>query len=301
MRVLLIIAICLISSIVWGQDSLSRKNTSTDTLAVKYLDEVIVSASRLPEKIMQSPVSIEKVTLGYFNNNAAFSFFDALENIKGVQMITPSLGFRVLNTRGFANTTNVRFVQMVDGMDVQSPHIGSPIGNSLGPGDLDIDNVEILPGVASALYGMNTVNGLANITSRNPFLSPGFSFQQKTAVMHLGDEDSPAKLFSETSVRYARVVSSKLAFKINAGFTKGYDWIANNYADLNPNANASTNLTGPDNPAMDPVNSYGNESSNRRTIALQGKNYVVARSGYLEKEVVDYSLQNIRGRCRCLL
>ena len=295
MRVLLIIAICLISSVVWGQDStFPEKFASADTLAVKYLEEVIVSASRLPEKILQSPVSIEKVTLGYFNNNAAFSFFDALENIKGVQMITPSLGFRILNTRGFANTTNVRFVQMVDGMDVQSPHIGSPIGNSLGPGDLDIENVEILPGVASALYGMNTVNGLANISSRNPFLSPGFSFQQKTAVMHLGDEESPAKLFSETSLRYARVVSSKLAFKINAGFTKGYDWIANNYTDLNPNANASTNLTGPDNPAMDPVNSYGNESSNRRTIALQGKNYVVARSGYLEKEVVDYSLQNIK-------
>ena len=136
-------------------------------------------------------------------------------------MITPSLGFKVMNTRGFANTTNVRFVQMVDGMDVQSPHIGSPIGNSLGPGDLDIDNVEILPGVASALYGMNTVNGMANITSQNPFRSAGFSFQQKTGIMHLGDSDSPAKLFSETSFRYAQVVSSKLAFKINGRFYKG--------------------------------------------------------------------------------
>ena len=294
MRAFLIITIFLIGSVARGQDTLTVKSLHADTLAAKYLEEVIVSASRFPEKIMQSPVAIEKVTLGYFNSNAAFSFFDALENIKGVQMITPSLGFRILNTRGFANTTNVRFVQMVDGMDVQSPHIGSPIGNSLGPGDLDIDNVEILPGIASALYGMNTVNGLANITSRNPFLSPGLSVQQRTAVMHIGDKESPAKLFSETSVRYAQVVSSKWAFKINAGFTKGYDWIANNYADLNPNANTSTNLTGADNPGMDPVNSYGNESSNRRTIALQGKNYVVARSGYLEREVVDYNLQNIR-------
>ena len=109
-------------------------------------------------------------------------------------MITPSLGFRILNTRGFANTTNVRFVQMVDGMDVQSPHIGSPIGSSLGAGDLDVDNVEILPGVASALYGMNTVNGLANISTRNPFSSPGLSFQQKTGVMHLGDKDIDARV-----------------------------------------------------------------------------------------------------------
>ena len=101
-------------------------------------------------------------------------------------------------------------------------------------------------------------------------------------------------LFSESSLRYAHIVSPKLAFKVNVAFTKGYDWIANNYKDLNPVANASTNLSGSDNPAIDPVNAYGNESSNRRTIALQGKNYVVARTGYLEKEVVDYSLQNIK-------
>ncbi len=294
MRIILTIVVCITGYIVYSQDTIQQKKVQADTLAVKWLEEVIVSASRMPEKILQSPVSIEKVTYGYFNTNAAFSFFDALENIKGVQMITPSLGFRILNTRGFANTTNVRFVQLVDGMDIQSPHIGSPIGNSMGPNDLDVENVEILPGVASALYGMNTVNGLANISTRNPFLYPGFSFQQKTGLMHLSNPESPAKLFSETSLRYAHVVSPKLAFKINAGFTKGYDWIANNYTDLNPNANVSTNLTGADNPAMDPVNSYGNESSNRRTFALQGKSYVVARSGYLEKEVVDYSLQNIK-------
>jgi len=292
-RSIIAIIISLTCSVAKGQDPPALKK-NTDTLTVKYLDEVMVSASRFPEKIMQSPVSIEKVLHGYLTHNAAFSFFDALENIKGVQMITPSLGFRILNTRGFANTTNVRFVQMVDGMDIQSPHIGSPIGNSLGPSDLDIDNVEILPGVASALYGMNTVNGLANFSTRDPFLSPGFSIQQKTAVMHVDDPDSPAKLFSETALRYAAVVSPKLAFKFNAGFIKGYDWIANNYTDLNPNANASTNLLGPDNPAMDPVNSYGNESSNRRNLVLQGKNYVVARTGYLEREVVDYSLQNIK-------
>lgn len=43
-------------------------------------------------------------------------------------MLTPSMRFRVLNARGFANTTNVRFAQLVDCMDVQSPHIGGAIG-----------------------------------------------------------------------------------------------------------------------------------------------------------------------------
>ena len=295
MRILLTIAICTTGYMLCAQDTVLSKNNQADTLTVKYLEEVIVSASRIKEKILQSPVSVEKVSEGYFKSNAAFSFFDALENIKGVQMITPSLGFRILNTRGFSNTTNVRFVQMVDGMDIQSPHIGSPIGSSLGPGDLDVENVEILPGVASALYGMNTTNGLANITTRNPFSSPGFSLQQKTGIMHIGDADSKAKIFSETSLRLAHIISPKLAFKINATFSKGYDWIANNYSDLNGNANKSTNLFGTDNPGLDPVNSYGNESSNRRTISLQGKSYVVGRTGYTEKQVVDYSLQNIKG------
>src|SRR5258708_40281145 len=102
-------------------------------------------------------------------------------------MITPSLGIKILNERGFANTTNVRFAQLVDGMDVASPHIGGPIANVLGPSDLDVDNVEIVPGVASALYGMNTINGLANISTKNPFNSEGIRVQQKTAVTHIGD------------------------------------------------------------------------------------------------------------------
>ncbi|MBS1573951.1 MAG: TonB-dependent receptor plug domain-containing protein [Bacteroidetes bacterium] len=292
MRYLLTIISCLILFTLSAQDTLHNK--LPDSLTMKLLNEVTVYASRIPERILQSPVSVEKVNEGYFNKSAAPSFFDALENVKGVQMITPSLGFRILNTRGFANTTNVRFAQLVDGMDVQSPHISSPIGSSLGPGDLDIENVEILPGVASALYGMNTINGLVNISTKNPFTTPGFSCMQKTGVTHAGDANSDPKIFSETSFRFAHVIDDRLAFKINATYTKGYDWIVNNYADQNPDANTSTNLTGADNPGADPVNSYGNESSDRKTISLGGKNYVVARTGYLERELVDYSLQNIK-------
>ena len=209
-------------------------------------------------------------------------------------MITPSLGFKVLNARGFSSTTNVRFAQLVDGMDVQSPHIGGAIGNALGPTDLDIDNIEILPGNASALYGMNTVNGLSNFFTKNPFTSEGLSIQQKTAVNHLNDRYSNAKLFSETTLHFVKVISPKWAFKVNGAFTKGYDWIASDQTELNGNATRSTNLFGADNPAQYPVNGYRNESSNRRTILLGGRNYVVARTGYQERDVVSYNLQNVK-------
>lgn len=268
---------------------------TTDTLSAKDIEEVVVSASRIKESILRSPVSVQKITSKQIGLSPSLSFFDALENVQGVQMITPSMGFKVLNARGFANTTNVRFAQLVDGMDVQSPHIGGPIGSSLGPGDLDIDNVEILSGSASALYGMNTVNGLANITTKDPFTVTGLSFQQKTAATHINDANSGAKIFSETSLRWAKAISPKFAFKVNGTFTIGTDWIANNHTDLNPNANISANLTDPNNPASDPVNSYGNESSDRKTISLGGKSYVVSRTGYDEKDVVGYGIKNIKG------
>ncbi len=271
--------------------TLAQQQDSTKTIR---LQEFVITASRLKENISQSPVSVEKVTLETIKQSAAPSFFDALENTKGVQMLTPSLGFRVINTRGFANTTNVRFAQLVDGMDNQAPHLGAPIANALGPNDLDIESVEIIPGVASALYGMNAINGLANFVTKDPFAYGGLSLQQKLGFNRAGTAGG-AKPFYETSLRWAYTIHPKLAFKVNATYLGGNDWVANDLSDLNPNANVSTGLTGIDNPAFDPVNAYGNESPNRRTLLLNGKNYVVARTGYQEQDVIDYGLRNVKG------
>jgi outer membrane receptor protein involved in Fe transport len=277
-----------------AQDSSRINNNVGDSTHAAVLNEVVVTASRVAEAILQSPVTIENQTAVYFKNSASPSFFDALENVKGVQMITPSLGFKVINTRGFANTTNVRFAQLVDGMDIQAPHLGAPIANALGPNDMDIESAEIIPGAVSALYGMNTINGVANFITKDPFTSQGISTQQKTGVNHLHDANIDPSIFTETSLRIAHAFSDKFAFKINATFTKGNDWVADDHTDLNAAANSSLGLVGVNNPAADPVNSYGDESSNRRTLVLQGKSYVVARTGYYEKQVANYDLQNAK-------
>ena len=295
MRLALTLCLLICFQFGIGQQTHKVNEKKNDSTIFGLLDEVVVFASRINEKIVQSPITIRKADYKYFQSAPAATFFDAIENLQGVQMITPSLGFKVINARGFTNTTNVRFAQLVDGMDVQSPHIGGPIGNAIGPTDLDIDNVELIPGVASALYGMNTINGLANFSTKNPFKTPGLSLQQKTGVNHIGDAETAARLYSETSLRFAKIVSPKFAFKVNANVMKGYDWMANDRTDMNATANNSAGLFGINNPAKDAVNGYGNESSNRRTLSLGGKSYVVARTGYEEPDVVDYSVQNIKG------
>ena len=167
-----------------------RRPTPPDTLRTD-LNEVVVAASRVEESFLQSPVTVEKLNARAIRLSPAPSFFDALANLKGVQVLTPSLGFKVLNARGFTNTTNVRFAQLVDGVDNQAPHIGGPIGNVLGPSDLDVSNVELVPGTAAALYGLNAINGLANFTTKNPFNSQGLSVRQQTGLNHLADPNVP--------------------------------------------------------------------------------------------------------------
>ena len=266
-----------------------------DTLGAKMLSEVVVTATRQAESLLSAPVSIEKMDAAQLRASPQPGFFEAIQNIKGLHIITPGMGFKVINARGFANTTNVRFVQMVDGVDIQAPHIGAPIANSLGPGDLDINNLEILPGSASAIYGMNAINGTANFITKDPFRFPGISISKKLGVNNAGSTETAATLYSETNIRIARPFSQKWAIKLNGTFMKGTDWYANSQVDLNAAANSSTALTGELNPGKDRVNNYGDEAGNRKTLNLGGKQYAVSRTGYAEKDVADYDLQNIKG------
>jgi outer membrane receptor protein involved in Fe transport len=266
-----------------------------DTLKARELTEVIVTGTRATIGFLHSPVSVEKLEVRDIRQSAQPSFFDAIQNLKGVQVITPGMGFKVINARGFTNTTNVRFVQMVDGVDNQAPHIGAPIANSLGPNDLDIYRVEVVPGSSSALYGMNAINGIANFITKDPFQFQGISIAHKIGINNVNSPTTGATVYNETSLRYAKAINSAWAFKVNATFMDGTDWYADNRTDLNPNANTSTGLTGELNPGKDHVNIYADESANRRTLTLGGKQYVVSRTGYAEKDVADYGIRNIKG------
>ena len=74
--------------------------------------EVVITASRVEESILKSPVAIEKLDIRAIRESPAPSFYDALENVKGVQMSTSSITFKVPNTRGFNIPNNFRFVQL---------------------------------------------------------------------------------------------------------------------------------------------------------------------------------------------
>lgn len=242
-------------------------------------DEVVVAASRVPERILESPVSIERIGTAAIRNTPATNYYDMITNLKGVDVVAASLTFRSVGTRGFNSSGNVRLNQIVDGMDNQAPGLNFAVGSIVGLTELDVENIELLPGASSALYGSGGMNGTVLINSKSPFKYQGLSFQIKQGIKDIDSYQRPTSPFYDWTLRWAQKVGDKFAFKIGAQFTQAQDWLGNqtnNYSRTSsPNGDAIAGWRQSD-PNYDGVNVYGDETSqNISTIASQ----VIAATG----------------------
>ncbi|RYY40811.1 MAG: TonB-dependent receptor [Chitinophagaceae bacterium] len=234
--------------------------------------EVVVSATRTPERILETPVTIEKLGSITLRNVPAPSYYEAINNLKGVDMHTASLTFRTVTTRGFVSSGNTRFNQLIDGMDNQAPGLNFSVGNIIGPSDLDIDNMEMLSGASSALYGSGGMNGTLLVNTKNPFKFQGLSFQIKQGVMHLQDRYQKPSPYYDWSARYGKAWNEKFGFKISAQFIKANDWQAYDYDNVQRTSVVSKVVGGNriSDPNYDGVNVYGDETSaNLRLVGQQ--------------------------------
>ena len=260
----------------------------------KTLSEVRVIDSRLTEKQKESPLTVEAMDIVAIKETPAANFYDGLGALKGVDIIAASLGFKIINTRGFNSTSPVRSLQIIDGVDNQAPGLNFSLGNFLGSSELDVMKVEIIQGASSAYYGPNAFNGVISMTTRSPFIKPGLSILLKAGERSL----------LENAFRLAQVLKNKdgeekFAYKINFSYMQAYDWEANNLAAVDGTDIKKNNPGG-----YDAVNRYGDEdtdgdlndlTNNLNLFYMQypglGKFH---RTGYMEKDIVDYNTRNLK-------
>ncbi|MBS1579760.1 MAG: TonB-dependent receptor [Bacteroidetes bacterium] len=246
----------------------SDLNVSID-VAYELGDEVVVAASRVAERILESPVSIERVSSAAIKNTPATNYYDMLANLKGVDVTTSGFAFKTISTRGFNSSGNLRLNQIVDGMDNQAPGLNFAVGSVIGLTELDVDNMELLSGASSALYGSGGMNGTLLINSKSPFKYQGLSFQVKEGVNNVDGYQRPLNLYSDWALRWGKKVSEKFAFKIGAEYMQAKEWLANNqgnYARPVPPATGAPfgSVTSGDrnsDPNYDGINVYGDETT----------------------------------------
>jgi outer membrane receptor protein involved in Fe transport len=277
-------------------------------------EEVVVSATRTPTKILESPVSIERINNTAIRNSPAADYYDMTTYLKGVDMVASSITFKTISTRGFAGSGNTRFTQIVDGMDNQAPGLNFAVGSLIGLGDLDVASMELLPGASSALYGPGGMNGTMLIESKDPFKYQGLSFQVKNGLMHTDGKYRDPSAYYNWDVRYAKKVSERFAYKITAGMIQAKDWLAGdnrNVTRSGPFLGTVVPGTRATDPNYDGMNIYGDETTLDLNLVLNGiagqapflAPYIstltgsanpVSRTGYSERQVTNPNSTNIR-------
>lgn len=253
------------------------------------IDDVVVKGQRVSEKQKAAPLTVESMDLLAIKGVASENFYDALGSMKGVDLTAASLGFKVINTRGFNSTSPVRSLQVIDGVDNQSPGLNFSLGNFLGSSELDIVKVDIIVGASSAFYGPNAFNGVISMETKNPFFHKGLSVQTKIGERSLTDN----------SIRWADSFKNKngnefIAYKLNFSYMEAYDWIADNY---DPVYDTETGINNPG--GYDAVNIYGDELYSALDFS-GGSPWtypgfgIAHRNGYRELDLVDYDTKNLK-------
>jgi outer membrane receptor protein involved in Fe transport len=245
------------------------------------LKEVSVVQQRLSAQQEKSALTVESMDALAIKESPSVSFYDHLGTLKGVDLTSASIGFKIINTRGFNSTSPVRSLQLIDGVDNQSPGLNFSLGNFLGAPDLDIVTVDVIAGASTAFYGPSAFNGVISMQTKDPFQFTGLSASLKAGERNL----------TEFSMRWAAKVNEKFAYKINVFALKADDWEANNMDPTDISRDDATNPGG-----YDAVNRYGDEDwwddgGDSKTFPGLGRFY---RPGIEEKHLVDYDTENIK-------
>jgi outer membrane receptor protein involved in Fe transport len=245
------------------------------------IEEIVVKGQRVSDEQKKAPLTIETLDLLSIKETPAASFYEGLGALKDVDLTTASIGFTIINTRGFNSTSPVRSLQIIDGIDNQSPGLNFSLGNFLGASELDVKKVDLIIGASSAYYGPNAFNGVLSIETKNPFILRGLSARAKVAERNL----------YEVSLRWADSVNNKdglpwMAYKFNLFRLEADDWEADNFSPVD-----SLGVSA-DNPGrFDAVNTYGDEFNRSANIIGLGTYF---RNGYDEVDLVDYDTKNTK-------
>lgn len=326
----------VISSIGYARQEIEVTDASASGLEIKLSEsitlgqEIVVSASRVEESTLKSPVSVERMDILDIQNTASTDFYSSIKNLNGIDFSTQSITFNSVNARGFGANGNTRFVQLIDGIDNQAPGLNFPVGNVVGINELDLESVELIPGAASALYGPNAIQGILLMQSKSPFDYQGLDFYSKVGLNHMDEEDDDQALYKDVGFRYAKAWNNKVALKVTASWLNAQDFIGVDYRDqgtdiversdiFDPSVlfagQAGSALRSDSYRNYDGVNTYGEFGIDIGTIAdivigsdpvngpsvaairsllPNGANGLFTPTGYRERDFVDNTTESIK-------
>lgn len=264
---------------------------------MQVLNELVVFDKKIDSATLRSDVPVQKLDYAKIKAIPSYDFYDAVANMREVDVTTQSIMFKSVNTRGFNSHANTRFSQYVDNIDMQAPGLNFSLGNFLGPNELDIEEMQLVPGASSIQYA-NAINGVLEMKTKDPFVFTGLSAYVKQGFHKFKEGGGSRKMFEIESsniidfgLRYAHNFNNKVAVKVTGRYLKTDDWEANDYTNIG--AGEDYEITA-ENPGYNGLNIYGDEINSFLILGDSNKLVQVNRTGYKEEDLIDYNVYNYK-------
>lgn len=201
-----------------------------------HLSETVIAASRREESIIDAPATIEKIDeLEIQRSTGASSYAAMIKNAKGIDYFQNGVLGEAVNARGFNSAWGYRMFSLVDGRVTTMPTGSLPISAYTPVAKDDIQNIEVITGPGSALYGPDAISGVISITTKDPRLAQG------TSVALTGGERSTLK-----GRFYHAQQRGRWGWKITGDYHQARD-----YEQTNTFYNADSTLSVTDDPDFD--------------------------------------------------
>jgi outer membrane receptor for ferrienterochelin and colicins len=178
------------------------------------LQEVITTASRAPEKVIDAPASVSVVNSEQINERPAINIADHVAALPGIDVARGGLMRSNIVARGFNNIFSGAMMTMTDNRFAFVPSLRVNIPYLVPTTMEDIDRIEVVLGPGAALYGPNTTSGVMAIFTKSPFASQG------TTLTVDGGNQSVLR----GSFRTAWAPTPKFGFKVAYEGFKGKEW-----------------------------------------------------------------------------
>jgi outer membrane receptor protein involved in Fe transport len=191
---------------------------------VVYEEQVVVSASKVEQQLVNAPAAVSVVTSETIQNSPATNIGDLLRAVPGLNVTQTSARDVNITTRGATSTLSTSQLALVDGRSVYLDFFGMVMWDLLPTNPNDIKQIEVIRGPASAVWGANAMSGVVNVITKSPrelaaqggtSMTIGIGSFDRNVT---GAEDRGAGSMFYVNGSHAEAVNDRWSFKLSAGY-----------------------------------------------------------------------------------
>ena len=183
------------------------------------LDEYVVTASRRRERVEDAPAAISVISKKEIRRESNTNLGDYLKGTKGIDFTQSGIDSYNMTARGFNSSFSSRLLTLTDGRMANVPSLRLTAYNVIPVSFDDVEQIEVVLGPSSALYGPNAHSGVLNIVTSSPLRSQGTKFNFQAGYLNQSNTRPLEKYTFRTAHKF-----NNFGIKLSAVALSGEDW-----------------------------------------------------------------------------